>query len=87
VNPADSITFAGTEMVAAVIDPRTVAERLGHADPSITLRLYARSRQASDDAAEALERAPQSPGQRFDLRPGNDRPGTYVREFVPDRRG
>jgi integrase len=50
--------FAGTEMVAAGIDPRTVADRLGHSDPSLTLRLYARSRPASDDAAaEAIERA------------------------------
>jgi integrase len=50
--------FAGTEMVAGGVNPRTVAERLGHSDPSITLKLYARGRPASDDAAsEVLGRA------------------------------
>lgn len=33
--------FAATQMIAAGVDPVTVAAILGHANPSITLRLYA----------------------------------------------
>ena len=33
--------FAATELLAAGISPRDAAEMLGHADPSLTLRVYA----------------------------------------------
>lgn len=47
--------FAGTEMIKAGVNPRTVADRLGHADPSTTLRIYTAGREESDrSAAEAL---------------------------------
>ena len=36
--------LAGTELIAAGMDPRSVADYLGHADPSITLRRYAHAR-------------------------------------------
>jgi integrase len=36
--------LAGTELLAAGMDPRSVADYLGHADPSITLRRYAHAR-------------------------------------------
>jgi integrase len=40
------------------MDPRTVAARLGHADPSVTLRVYAHALEERDrDAAEGLGRA------------------------------
>lgn len=49
--------FAGTEMVAAGADPRTVADQLGHADPAFTLRIYAAGRTArARQAASALGR-------------------------------
>ena len=42
-------------MVAAGADPVTVSNRLGHADPSITLRVYAHAVEARDrDAANLL---------------------------------
>jgi integrase len=44
--------FTATQLIGAGVDVRTVAERLGHADPNITLRTYAaaieeRGRQAA----------------------------------------
>lgn len=32
--------FAATELIASGQDVRTVAQRLGHADPALTLRVY-----------------------------------------------
>jgi integrase len=50
--------LSATEMVAAGMDPRTVATRLGHADPSVTLRVYAHALEERDrEAAEGLGRA------------------------------
>jgi integrase len=50
--------LSATEMVGQGMDPRTVASRLGHADPSVTLRVYAHAIEARDrDAAEGLGRA------------------------------
>lgn len=46
--------FAATQMIGAGIDPRTVAERLGHADPSITLRIYAAAVEARDKEAASI---------------------------------
>jgi integrase len=45
-------------MVGSGVDPKTVAARLGHADPSVTLTVYAHAIEARDrDAAEGLGRA------------------------------
>ena len=33
--------FTATQLISAGVDIRTVAERLGHSDPSLTLRVYA----------------------------------------------
>ena len=50
--------LSATEMVGQGMDPRTVASRLGHADPSVTLRVYAHALEARDrEAAEGLGRA------------------------------
>jgi integrase len=46
--------FAATQAIAAGIDVRTVAGRLGHADPSITLRVYSHVLAERDRAAAAL---------------------------------
>jgi hypothetical protein len=47
--------LSATEMVGQGIDPRTVASRLGHADPSVTLRVYAHAIEQRDrEAAEGL---------------------------------
>lgn len=43
--------FVATQMIAAGHDPVTVAHRLGHASPNITLRVYARFLPARDSAA------------------------------------
>lgn len=49
--------LSATEMVGQGMDPRTVAARLGHADPSVTLRVYAHALEERDrDAAEGLGR-------------------------------
>lgn len=40
--------FAATTAIAAGVDVRTVAGRLGHADPSVTLRVYAHAMEARD---------------------------------------
>ncbi len=49
--------FSATELIGAGVDPRTVAGRLGHADPSVTLRVYAHALEERDrDAAELLGR-------------------------------
>ena len=49
--------FVATELIGSGVDPRTVAERLGHADPSMTLRVYAHALPAKDrQAAEVMGR-------------------------------
>ena len=45
--------FAATTAIGAGADIRTVAGRLGHADPSVTLRVYAHTLEAQDRAAAA----------------------------------
>lgn len=50
--------FAATHLVGSGVDVRTVAARLGHADPSMTLRVYAHATQRADeDAARVLGEA------------------------------
>jgi integrase len=51
--------FAATELLAAGVNPRDAANRLGHADPALTLRVYAhatneRQREAGQHAEDAL---------------------------------
>jgi integrase len=49
--------FSATQAIAAGFDPVTVGARLGHADPSITLRVYSHVLQHRDqDVADALGR-------------------------------
>jgi integrase len=43
--------FQATELIAAGVDVRTVAGRLGHADPSTTLRIYAAFMEPADQGA------------------------------------
>jgi len=50
--------LSATEMVRQGMDPRTVAARLGHANPSVTLAVYAHAVEARDrEAADGLGRA------------------------------
>ena len=50
--------LGATEMVGQGMDPRTVAARLGHANPSVTLAVYAHAIEARDrEAADGLGRA------------------------------
>ncbi len=47
--------FAATRSIAGGFDPVTVAARLGHADPSMTLKVYAHAVERRDrDMAAAL---------------------------------
>lgn len=43
--------FTATQLIAAGVDVRTVSGRLGHADPSITLRVYSHVIEAKDREA------------------------------------
>lgn len=43
--------FTATQLVASGMDPRTVANRLGHADPGLTLRVYSSFRRDRDQEA------------------------------------
>jgi integrase len=46
--------FTATTAIAAGADIRTVAGRLGHADPSVTLRIYAHAVEARDREVAAI---------------------------------
>jgi integrase len=46
--------FTATIAIAAGADIRTVAGRLGHADPSVTLRIYAYAVEARDREVAAI---------------------------------
>jgi integrase len=46
--------FHATTVIAAGVDPRTVASRLGHSSPNLTLSTYAASIPATDRAAAEL---------------------------------
>jgi len=46
--------FSATKMVAAGVDVRTVPGRMGHADPSMTLRVYSHRRAQRDREAAAI---------------------------------
>ncbi|MGH9107755.1 MAG: tyrosine-type recombinase/integrase [Acidimicrobiales bacterium] len=50
--------FSATELIGKGVDVRTVAGRLGHADPSVTLRVYSHALEQRDrQAAELLGKA------------------------------
>jgi integrase len=54
---------SASALIAAGLDVGTVSRRLGHADPSITLRVYTHQFAASDgEAAAAIERAMKGSG-------------------------
>ena len=54
--------LSATEMVGQGMDPRTVASRLGHSNPSVTLSVYAHAIEARDrDAAAGLGQALAAP--------------------------
>jgi integrase len=46
--------FTATQLIGAGVDVRTVAGRLGHSDPSITLRVYSDVIEERGRAAAAL---------------------------------
>jgi integrase len=46
--------FSATQLIAAGVDVRTVASRLGHADPSITLRVYSHALSENDQRAASI---------------------------------
>lgn len=46
--------FTATQLIGANVDIRTVAGRLGHSDPSVTLRVYSHVIEERDQAAAAV---------------------------------
>jgi integrase len=46
--------FTATQLIGAGVDVRTVARRLGHSDPSVTLRVYSHALEERDRAAAAI---------------------------------
>jgi integrase len=46
--------FTATQLIGAGVDVRTVAGRLGHVDPSVTLRIYSHALEERDRAAAAV---------------------------------
>ena len=46
--------FTATQLIGAGVDVRTVAGRLGHTDPSMTLRVYSHALEERDRAAAAV---------------------------------
>ena len=70
--------FSATQLIGAGVDVRTVAHRLGHADPSTTLRVYAHALAERDrEAAAILGKLVAWPARdnrlsRFDAPPPNE---------------
>jgi integrase len=46
--------FTATQLIGAGVDVRTVAGRLGHSDPSVTLRVYSHALEERDRSAAAV---------------------------------
>jgi integrase len=46
--------FAATQLISNGVDPRTAASRLGHANPALTLRVYAHATTDSERAAAEI---------------------------------
>ena len=55
--------FTATQLIGAGVDVRTVAGRLGHSDPSVTLRVYSHALEERDKAAAVIMGRVLSPGQ------------------------
>jgi integrase len=56
--------FTATQLIGAGVDVRTVAGRLGHSDPSVTLRVYSHALEERDRAAAAIMGGILQPGVR-----------------------
>ena len=56
--------FTATQLIGAGVDVRTVAGRLGHSDPSVTLRVYSHALEERDRAAAAVMGGILDPGAR-----------------------
>ena len=54
--------FTATQLIGAGVDPRTVAGRLGHSDPSLTMRVYAHVIEDRDRAAASVMGRLMQPG-------------------------
>ena len=60
--------YTATQLFADGMNPKTVADRLGHADPAITLRVYTANTNAqAQAAADALEAGLNLPETALDL--------------------
>ena len=46
--------FTATQLIGGGVDVRTVAGRLGHSDPSLTLRVYSHAIEERDRAAAEI---------------------------------
>jgi integrase len=56
--------FTATQLIGAGVDVRTVAGRLGHSDPSVTLRVYSHALEERDRAAAAIMGGILAPSER-----------------------
>jgi integrase len=56
--------FTATQLIGAGVDVRTVAGRLGHSDPSVTLRVYSHALEDRDRAAAEIIGRVLSPNSR-----------------------
>jgi integrase len=56
--------FTATQLIGAGVDVRTVAGRLGHSDPSVTLRVYSHALEERDRAAAAIMGGILGPSER-----------------------
>jgi len=54
--------FTATQLIGAGVDVRTVAARLGHADPALTLRVYASFMEEQDRKAANIMAGVLKPG-------------------------
>ena len=63
--------FTATQLIAAGVDVRTVAGRLGHSDASVTLRVYSHALEERDRAAaEIMSRVLNAPPKGTELSAG-----------------
>lgn len=59
--------FTATQLIAAGVDVRTVSGRLGHADASVTLRIYSHVLEAQDRAASEFLGSIVRPKKRLEI--------------------
>jgi integrase len=62
--------FTATQLIGAGVDVRTVAGRLGHSDPSMTLRVYSHVIEERDRAAADILGRVLGPAKARELEPG-----------------